>query len=68
MQVAEWTPIDDRLPTQEDADVHGCVIAWHVYQGVLITGWRYVAENRFFSHWMRTIPAPAYIDPKYKNR
>lgn len=68
MIVNDWTPIDDRLPTQEDADVHGCVIAWHVYQGVLITGWRYVAENRFVSHWTRTIPAPAYIDPKYKNR
>ena len=68
MQVNDWTPIDERLPTEADADAQGCVIAWHVFQGLLITGWRYVAENRFFSHWMPTIPAPANIDPKYKNR
>lgn len=68
MIVSDWVDRDERLPTEADADVQGCVIVWHVYNGVMITGWFNVPHNRFISHWMPAIPRPENIDPKYKQR
>lgn len=68
MIVADWIDRDERLPTEADADEFNCVLVWHVYNGVMITGWHNVAGNRFISHWTHTIPRPASIDPKYKQR
>lgn len=68
MFMQDWISVDERMPTEADADEFNCVIVWHVYNGVMITGWHRVAENRFISHWVPTIPRPANIDPKYKQR
>lgn len=68
MIVDDWIDRDERLPTEQDADVFRCVMVWHVYNGLMVTGWFNVAGNRFISHWMRTVPRPANIDPKYKQR
>lgn len=62
----DWIPREERLPTQEDADEFNCVLVYHVYQGEMITGWFNVANNRFISHWARTVEHPIWIDPKYK--
>jgi len=66
--VSDWVDRDERLPTEADADVQGCVIVWHVYNGVMVMGWFNVPHNRFVSHWLPAIPRPENIDPKYKQR
>ena len=53
----KWVSVLDRLPTEADADKGGCVLVWHIHQGVLLMGWHQVTSNRFFSHWMRA-PMP----------
>ena len=53
-----WTMKTDRLPLQSDADVFGCVLAWHVFSGVMVTGWRRVEENDFIIAWRRTPEGP----------
>ena len=68
MFLHDWIPREERLPTAEDADAFNCVIVYHVFNGVMITGWHRVADNRFISHWTHTMPAPENIDPEYKNR
>ena len=50
-----WIDARERLPARADADAWGCVIAWHVYNGTMVTGWHQVERNRYFTHWM---PAP----------
>lgn len=68
MIVPDWVDRDERLPTEKDADAQGCVIVWHVYNGVMVTGWFNVENNRFISHWIPAITRPKNIDPKYKQR
>lgn len=68
MIISDWIDRDERLPTEEDADVQGCVIVWHVYNGIMVMGWFNVPHNRFVSHWLPAIPRPENIDPKYKQR
>jgi hypothetical protein len=53
----EWYDKTEQPPCMEDADNQGCVIAWHTFDGVLITGWRYVMQNSFITHWFPT-PMP----------
>lgn len=52
----QWISKDDRVPTEADADAQGCVLVWHLYNGVMITGWHRLPESLFFTHWM---PPPA---------
>lgn len=52
-----WIDKSQCLPTEQDADAFGCVEAWHIFNGVFITGWQRIAEERFFTHWMPT-PRP----------
>ena len=54
----EWHDKQERPPSIEDADGQGCVISWHEYDGVLITGWRYVMQNQHITHWTHTPSAP----------
>lgn len=68
MFLQDWIDRDDRLPTEADADEFNCVIVWHVFNGVMITGWHNVVQNSFISHWTYTPPRPEHIDPKYKQR
>lgn len=32
----DWISKADRPPTRADADAQGCVLAWHIYNGVVI--------------------------------
>lgn len=48
----EWTSCEDELPGEADADEEGRVFVWHAYQGVMLSRWDRVTENRFHSYWM----------------
>lgn len=46
-----WVPVTERMPTEKDADPQRCVLAWHVYQGMMVTGWHQINGNQFITHW-----------------
>lgn len=63
---SHWKPvptegwIDARIqaPTAEDGDVWwNCVLAKHSTDGIRVTGWHRVAQDRIYTHWMR-LPDP----------
>ncbi len=60
----DWPWIDKALqqPTKADADPAGCVIVWHLYQGVMLCGWHTAVENRFMTHWMPPPERPKDLD------
>ena len=53
-----WISMKDRKPENEDADDYGCVLVWHLYQGVMLTGWRNACNGVYHTHWMHTPPPP----------
>jgi hypothetical protein len=55
MMESDWIDARYRKPTKEDADHKGCVIAWHRYDGTMVTGWHQFGRSEFYTHWM---PAP----------
>lgn len=55
MNCSTWISVLDKLPVREDSDAQGCVLVWHIYQGVMLTGYHQIHTNRFFTHWQ---PAP----------
>jgi len=57
MPNSSWIEVETRKPTMEDADFHGCVLAWHVWQGVMIVQHTLIGKNSFYTHWM-TPPEP----------
>lgn len=59
--------MSDRQPTQDDADEYGCVIVWHLFQGVMITGWRNAANGMYNTHWMHTPAKPDNADQLHKD-
>lgn len=52
-----WIDKKERLPTEDDADGEGVVLAWHRYQGTMLTGWFRVADDNMFTHWQH-VPEP----------
>ena len=61
MKDDQWISKDERMPTAEDADGEGLVLAWHRYQGAMLTGWFRVVEIRMFTHWQHAPdPPPGY--------
>lgn len=58
MSKIDWIDKDERLPTQADADVYGCLVAWHQYNGLTVTGWRRVLENELIVAWAHTPAGP----------
>lgn len=61
-----WIDMSARKPTQDDADEYGCVIVWHLFQGVMITGWRNAASGIYHTHWQKTPDAPEGVKERYK--
>ena len=65
-----WIDASERKPTKRDADLQGCVLAWHRYNGAIVTGWhqfwrRYYGGNSLLTHWQRLPEKPAaYRDEK----
>ena len=47
----QWVPVTERMPTEKDADPQRCVLVWHAYQGVMVTGWHQINGNQFITHW-----------------
>lgn len=66
MPMAEWISRNERLPTAKDADLQNCVIVWHLYNGVMVTGYRFAAENKLNTHWMRCMEAPKDFPEEYQ--
>lgn len=58
MDNSTWIPYRERKPTRADADKSGCVLAWHIFQGVMLRGWENEHGADFFTHWMRCPPPP----------
>lgn len=48
-----WVSIDERPPTEKDADAQKCVMVWHELSGCLIYHIERVQKNQFITHWMR---------------
>jgi len=71
-----WISRQTRLPTKEDADPHGCVLAWHEYNGAVVAGnynyetpgWKRVCENACYTHWMRLPGRPWELEEKRRQR
>ena len=55
---AGWIRLQDHPPTAQDADVQGCVVVWHVYNGAMIMAWQLVAQHGTVTHWMPTPQPP----------
>lgn len=58
MSKIEWIDRDERVPTKADADVYGCVVAWHRYNGLIVTGWHRAADNEMIVAWAHTPAGP----------
>lgn len=56
--MSPWISVEERMPEKGDGDAHGCVLVWHAYQGVMVTGWHNVPNNRYHTHWMPPPGAP----------
>ncbi len=53
-----WIPAWARMPTKDDADIYNCVLASHMIDGVLVTGWHQFLHDKYLTHWMPTPPPP----------
>lgn len=54
-----WTPVTERLPTEDDADSDNGVLAIHMGSKKRYYHWRSVADNPFdFTHWMPLSESP----------
>ncbi len=62
-----WIDRGDRLPTADDADRWGCVLALHSMQGAIVTHWKLVEGNRFIYAWTHTPKGP-HIKDTYSYR
>lgn len=47
---------------EADGDENGKIFAWHAFQGVMLTRWDRLKENRFHVYWM---PICAETDEKW---
>ena len=57
MEDEGWIDVKQRKPTDSDADVFHCVLAYHMYNGAMVTGWHQFDINPYFTHWM-PLPLP----------
>lgn len=53
-----WISAAERKPTRADADIMGCVLARHLYDGIMVTGWRQFDYDRYMMCWLPTPGAP----------
>lgn len=55
---ADWIDKRERMPELDEIDPTGCVLAWHVYNGAMITGTQNVDENPYITHWLPALAGP----------
>lgn len=53
-----WIDVNDRMPEARDADSTGRVMVWHTLNGVMMTGWHRLSENRYITHWQSPPEGP----------
>ena len=53
-----WIDAKQRKPTADDTDAVNCVLAYHKYNGAMVTGWFQLDMNPMFTHWMPLPPPP----------
>lgn len=63
-----WISRAERMPTEIDVDPWKCVLAWHVYQGPMLTGIHNFKNNRHMTHWRPTPPPPEGREKAAVNR
>jgi hypothetical protein len=51
-----WIPVEERLPTKEDADKYGEVMWLYRKDGAVIAGWGVYRDSVYVTHWKRITP------------
>ena len=49
-----WIAMDQRKPNAEDADIFGCVLVRHEFNGVMVMGVESALSNSFVRGWVHT--------------
>ena len=57
-----WRKIKEHPIQASDADEQGCVLAWHEYNGCIITEWHWAEDNSLVKWWMPLPEAPSAVD------
>lgn len=55
--VPRWIPVEERLPTEDDADERGCVSVIHINGSKNIWHWS-CADSILVTHWMPLLKGP----------
>ena len=58
----DWVKPSERTPTALDADVQGCIIVWHKYNGCMLMNWHLAWNNPYVLAWMPTLDKPAWLN------
>ena len=62
-----WISTESAKPQQRDADVYRCVLALHVYNGVMVTRTEMISEHpKMYPFWMPVPEEPAGMDEARK--
>lgn len=54
-----WRETTPHSPTKRDGDANGCVMAWHIYNGCIVTGAKNARDSSFITHWQKLPPGPS---------
>jgi len=54
-----WIPVEERLPTEADADEYGEVMWLYRKEGAVIAGWGVYRDSVYVTHWQRITPPEA---------
>lgn len=58
-QMMGWTSILKRLPTKEDADKNGLIMAYSKeFDQITVCKWWYVLDDEVTTHWQKTPESP----------
>lgn len=63
-----WIDASITKPTQADADIQNCVLAWHIYDGLQITGWWQFEINKLLIYWQRSPRPPTKYREKWEKK
>lgn len=62
MSEITWYALEERMPTEADADPWGCVLCWNSHDGMMLTGYKneYRLSPTRSTHWARVPQGPKY--------
>lgn len=59
MNKIDWIDKRAQQPAKADEDVHGCILAWHQYTGLMVTNaHNFNTYGSFMTHWARSPEGP----------